>query len=231
MQKIFSIFFLFALLIGAGCTNGEEDNLNETKTTGNYRKVSITGTVTTRHSGAMDPETSGLVACLATGTYEINLWFPKDGGQALKQDNKLSVAEVNCPNFGNARACTTSLADSAHELKSFEVSAELFPNAVKSSNDNNQSTADQLNFSASPLSNPPTTNVTIWCEGSTPSTISDYGSFYNQTIGPFAISTWSLTTKIGEEQLAPFSREEISTVGNQLSDVTYTIKEEWVVEL
>jgi len=90
MQKIFSIFFLFTLLIGAGCAKGDEGNLNETKTAENYRKVSITGTVTTRHSGAMDPETSGLVACLATGTYEINLWFPAAGGQALKQDNKLS---------------------------------------------------------------------------------------------------------------------------------------------
>jgi hypothetical protein len=231
MQKIFSIFFLFALLIGAGCTNGDEGNLNETKTAENYRKVSITGTVTTRHSGAMDPETSGLVACLATGTYEINLWFPAAGGQALKQDNKLSIAEVNCPNFGNARACATSLNDSAHELKAFEVNAELFPDAIKSSDGNSQSTADQLNFSTLPLSNPPTTNTTILCEGSTPSTISDYGSFYNQIIGPFAISTWSLTTKIGEDQLAPFSREDISTVGNQLSDVTYTIREEWVTEL
>jgi len=231
MQKLFSLFFLFILFVGAGCAGDNDIDSNKTEINGNYRKVSITGTVTTKHSGTIDPKLSGLVACLATGTYEINLWFPKDGGQVLKQDNKLSVAEVNCPNFGNARACVSSLDDSAHELKAFEVSAELFPNAIKTSDGNSPSTADQLDFSTLPLSNPPTTNTTIQCEGSTPSTISDYGSFYNQIIGPFAISTWSLTTKIDEEQLAPFSRENISTAGNQLSDVTYTIKEEWVTTL
>ncbi|MFH1252829.1 MAG: hypothetical protein V1664_00645 [Candidatus Uhrbacteria bacterium] len=227
MQKIFSLFFLFVLLAGAGCVGNSDTGSKQTETKGNYRKVSITGTVTTKHSGVLDPKTFGLVACLATGTYEINLWFSPDGGQAIKQDNKLSIAKVDCPSFGNAKPCVSTIDDSAHEFKTFEVQATLSPNSVKYSD----SSADQLEFQTVPLSNPPTINVSVQCAGSTPSVISDYGSFYNQILAPFAVSTWSLTTRVDEELLAPFSRNDIVTVGNQLADVTYTVKEEWTSEL
>jgi len=226
MKKLFSLIFLFTLFVGAGCAGDSDVDSNQAATGGNYRKVSVIGTVTTKHSGVFNPSLSGLVACVATGTYEINLWFSPDGGLALKQDNKLSIAQVDCPSFGSAKSCVSTLDDSAHEFKAFDVEAKLFPNGIKSS-----ATADELQFSTVPLSSPPVTNITIQCESSNPSTISDYGSFYNQILAPFAISTWSLTAKIGEEQLAPFSREDISTSAGQLSTVTYTVKEEWVNEL
>jgi hypothetical protein len=228
MKKLFFILLVLPLVLGGGCSKNNEPPT--IPTTEGYRKVVITGTVTTKYGGDLQG-TSGFVNCLASGTYEINLWFSEAGGQALKQENELVIADVICPAFGSAQACSVTLPGAAHQVRSFDVVAKLYPDAAKGLDASGkvETVADQIDVTAQPSATPPTIEMTKTC-GSQTSTTSDYGMSYNQILLPF-MDTWNTTTYIGEPEQAPSVFENKELPGGYLSDVTMTVKEEWVSSL
>ncbi|MBI9047668.1 MAG: hypothetical protein JEZ06_24495 [Anaerolineaceae bacterium] len=93
---------------------------------GDYRKVSFSGTIITSLNQELMGDFTG-DAFEYSGDYSIELWFPLEGGQAIKQRNSIVLTDFRDLYIGESdcRPCTWQLDDSAFIPYSFKLDTQL----------------------------------------------------------------------------------------------------------
>lgn len=144
---------------------------NEQINDGGYRKVSFSGTINTSLNTATMGDFTG-DAFEYTADYSVELWFPPDGGEAIKQHNTLILTEYNDLFFGEpqCRPCEWVLNPDAFEPYSFELQAALNLNGIMEGDE----PADELVYQLNTIPDKTLTGiVSCPCPGAVPDEFSD----------------------------------------------------------
>ena len=94
-----------------------------------YRYVSFGGTIITTLNTALMGDFTG-IAFEYSGDYQIELWFPLAGGEALQQRNTIVLTEFKDLYFDSS-PCVWELNESAFEPVSFELETSLNLNGIQ----------------------------------------------------------------------------------------------------
>ncbi|MFA6528679.1 MAG: hypothetical protein WCT46_04010 [Candidatus Gracilibacteria bacterium] len=122
MKKILSVSLLVLSLVVSGCGGFVEDDVPDYSDT-TYRKVVLEGDIAIKvdQSKMSFEENQGAVVCVPTGDFKAQLYFPVDGGDAIKQDNTVTLTGYSCGAYGDAtNECENVPLESAYTPRSFE---------------------------------------------------------------------------------------------------------------
>jgi hypothetical protein len=210
MKKILIITALVSALL-TGCANPNDSINQSTDTSGSkYRKVTITGDLKMKPNP--DAGYKGLVMA-PSGTINLTFWFSIDGGEAVKQDNKVALTSYDGVPIGGAAPCVCTIDDMAMQPRSFAFKAELTPNASSYSDISTGQTTEQfdnilINLDHVPVVDP--INFTCVCTGA-PGTQNDYGAAYTGLLAPFIYTTYGIEVKPdGNENEAEWENDPIT---------------------
>ena len=153
--------------------NGDED---QGESSSGYRKVTLAGTVTTDNDEAsvnLEPG-AGMTAFEYIGDYQIELWFPMAGGEAVQQRNWIALREGgHIPvYYGTATECDYTPYADAYEERSFELEATLTLNGLLLDDE----PADELSIHLPTWPSYPIT-VNVLCPFGTPADVTDPGPY------------------------------------------------------
>jgi hypothetical protein len=178
---------------------------------GDYcRRVRISGTINLtpiNYEDHIGPR-RGLLICKGTGEYSIEMIFPADGGEPLKQQNFMKMSEFECLPFGTARPCVTTPYPDACEPVPFTLKATLRPESAAFQGDIKWQDKywDEIDFRIAQLPPLKPFMVTYECGGA-PADRSDYGVTYSQLFQVLYQTKWSL--------MAPLNKPHSSTASHE----------------
>ncbi len=150
-------------------TASEEQPAQQESSESGYRYVSFGGMVSTMPNTTAMGDFSG-IAFGYSGDYQIELWFPLEGGEVVQQRNTITLTEFNDLYF-NSAPCVWELDESAFEPVSFDLVASLTLNAYQESG----KPADDLSYQLVAIPQAVIGGV-VQCEGS-PGNFSDPATF------------------------------------------------------
>jgi len=91
MKRLAFCIGILVLLPGQVCNVEPPTQENGNDMASGYRKITLSGTIGSDHNQAsvdLD-EGEGLTTFEYTGNYNIELWFPAEGGAAVQQNNTI----------------------------------------------------------------------------------------------------------------------------------------------
>ncbi len=154
-----------------------------------YKKVIISGSVKITPDSeflalTLD-ENEGYLTCLGSAEFEMELYFPIDGGDSLSGSGVYFLTDYSCYEYGIADPCEGVLPEESIEEQSFEVYGELIVDlgGFTDTGDALQ-TVDQVYFGVKELPLGEMATVEMFCEGQEPYLIPDPGLF-SQVLMPF----------------------------------------------
>ncbi|MBN1489299.1 MAG: hypothetical protein JXA69_05220 [Phycisphaerae bacterium] len=127
MKRALLSLLIVALLSGQTCTTSPETAPTDSVT--GYRKVTLTGTISTDINDAMihlEPG-EGLTAIEYAGEFSIELWFPANGGTAIQQRCTVALVEggYTAEYYGDPAQCVFTPLEGAYTPRPFELEATL----------------------------------------------------------------------------------------------------------
>ena len=174
------------------------------------RRARISGTINLtpiNYEHMIGPD-RGILICKGTGEYNIEMIFPADGGEPLKQQNTMKMTKFECLNFGTARPCKTTPYPDAYIPYPFVLKAELRPESATFHGDIKWQDKhwDEIDFRIVQL--PPLRPFLSTYEcGGAPADRSDYGVTFSQLFQAFHQTKWSL--------MAPLNKPHSSTASHE----------------
>lgn len=173
------------------------------------RRARISGTITLipiNYEDQIGPR-SGILICKGTGEYNIEMIFPGDGGEPLKQQNSMKMSKFECLPFGTARPCKTTPFPDAYIPVPFTLKAKLRPESATFHGDIRWQDKhwDEVDFRVAQLPPLKPFMVTYDCGGA-PDARSDYGVTYSQLFQVLHQTKWSI--------MAPLNKPHSSTASH-----------------
>ncbi|THB67575.1 MAG: hypothetical protein D6E12_08345 [Desulfovibrio sp.] len=157
------------------------------------RRVVIEGEVSVRP----DPEAHaqeegrGLLVCTAEGDLRMEMIFPMEGGNPIKQQNSVTMTNFRCFPFGTAQPCEATPYPDPDQIIEFTLLAELEPESVTVLDENDRvvHTMDGLYFRIDPMPEVDVLTVYMVC-GGVPDDVDHPGSVF-QLLLPFIENYWN----------------------------------------
>lgn len=176
------------------------------------RRARISGTITLtpiNYEDQVGPR-SGILICKGTGEYSIEMIFPGDGGEPLKQQNFMKMTKFECLPFGTARPCKTTPYPDAYMPVPFTVVATLRPESATFHGNKQWQDKhwDQVDFRIHQLPPRRPFMVTYECGGA-PDDRSEYGVTYSQLLQAFHQTKWSIMAPLNKPHSSTASHETI----------------------
>ncbi len=170
-----------------------------------FRYVSFGGSIDMTLNTALMGDFSG-IAFEYAGDYQIELWFPPEGGEAVQQRNTIALTELRDLYF-DSEPCLWELNESAFEPVSFELAAALILNGIQEDGE----AADELSYQLTAPLNAVIGGV-VTCQGSP-------GEFSDPAAYP-VLTTWFMQ---GLTNPIHLNVVETNTVDQQPAGPTYFV--------
>lgn len=161
----------------------------------------------------------GMVGCLPTGKFAMEVIFADQGGVPLKQNNTVVLTSYRCESKGSSPRCTAEPQPPAYVPLAFKLRAKLFPyGQYREGGRPGQRATDVWQFK---LVDPPNKVVVLYmvCDGSG-AYQSDLGSAYRQMLMPFFMRGWNMEAPLNKEVSG---QETVDLFGKYRATIKYTV--------